>query len=268
MTGHPWFVPDWPMPPGVGAVCTTRGADAAAGASRGPHGFFNLGLHVQDEDAAVAANREQLSAALDMAPVFMQQVHSNQAVSLDSALPEVLRADAAATTVSGRACTIMVADCLPVLLASADGRCVAAAHAGWRGLSGGVVESALARMADLWNQRGFAPSFAAEHCQAWLGPCIGPDAFEVGAEVRAAFVGADPGAAECFKSGDRAGKFFADLAALARRRLQHAGVRRIYGNDSSRAWCTVSNPQRFYSYRHAGRTGSPTGRMAACIWRT
>lgn len=268
MSADPWFIPDWPAPPNVHAVCSMRGADAQAGASRGAYGFFNLGQHVEDGEEAVAANRRRFSDALGMEPVFMQQVHGMTAISLDAVGADTPRADAAATTLTGRACAIMVADCLPVLLATEDGRCVAAAHAGWRGLSGGVVESALARMADLWDRRGFAPSFATEHCQAWLGPCIGPGAFEVGDEVKRAFVDEDPGAAACFRPGDRAGKSFADLPALARRRLRHAGVDRVYGNDSSRAWCTVSNPERFYSYRHASQTGTPTGRMAACIWRT
>lgn len=263
MSGAPWFEPDWPNPPGVRALCTWRGADAEDGASRGGWSYFNLGAHVGDDPDAVAANRARLAQAGSVRPVYLQQVHGKDVVVLDSGSADAQHADAAMTTAQRLACTIMVADCLPVLFASSDGRCVAAAHAGWRGLSGGVLEATLARM-----RAGAGESAAAARCQAWLGPCIGPTEFEVGAEVLAAFTQTAPEAARCFHPGARPGKFLADLAGLARQRLRRAGVTRLYGNDSGRAWCTVLNPQRYYSYRYAGRTGGGSGRMAACIWRT
>jgi YfiH family protein len=154
------------------------------------------------------------------------------------------------------ACTVMVADCLPVLFCDAQGRQVAAAHAGWRGLLGiqgkGILEQAIAT----FGTQG------AEGLLAWLGPCIGPQAFEVGDEVRAAFVAATPGAAACFKPLS-AGKWLADLPGLARQRLSALGIARTYGNDGGQDWCTVSNPSRFFSHRRDG----VSGRMAASIWR-
>jgi YfiH family protein len=156
--------------------------------------------------------------------------------------------------VGGIACTVMVADCLPVLFTDGRGRRVAAAHAGWRGLAAGVLEEAVG---------AFGPEAAAEDLMAWLGPCIGSEAFEVGDEVRAAFEAAAPDAARCFKPGRAPGKWLADLPALARRRLQAAGVSQLHGNDGSPAWCTVNNPLRFFSHRR----DRVSGRFAACIWR-
>src|SRR6185436_692213 len=178
--------------------------------------------------------------------------------------PDGIEADAALTAEPGVAPTIMVADCLPLLFASEDGRTVAAAHAGWRGLSGangvGVLE-------DLWRQLqpriADDPLAAASRVLAWLGPCIGPEAFEVGPEVQAAFEAGDARAACCFKPY-RAGKWLADLQGLARLRLSALGITRIYGNDGSTAWSTVANPSRFFSHRR-DRT---SGRFAASIWRT
>jgi YfiH family protein len=165
-------------------------------------------------------------------------------------------ADGCVTTNTGLACTIMVADCLPVLFSTADGRAVGAAHAGWRGLAGeggsGVIES----VCDALRQRGDIDGVL-----AWLGPCIGPEAFEVGPEVMAAFVSHDSGASPMFKPHAE-GKWLADLPGLARRRLAALGITRVYGNDGSRAWCTVSNPSRFFSHRR----DRVSGRFAASIW--
>ncbi|HSH92322.1 MAG TPA: peptidoglycan editing factor PgeF, partial [Ramlibacter sp.] len=184
---------------------------------------------------------------------FMKQVHGTQVIDLASDGSDGVEADGCIADRPGVACTIMVADCLPVLFAAADGSAVAAAHAGWRSLAGeggkGILES-------VWE--GFRPGKAI----AWLGPCIGPDAFEVGPEVKAAFEAHDPQAASLFKShGD--GKWLANLPGLARRRLQALGITRISGNDGSTEWCTVSNPSRFFSHRR----DRVSGRLAASVWR-
>ncbi|MFM9899991.1 MAG: peptidoglycan editing factor PgeF [Polaromonas sp.] len=268
-----WLVPDWPAPAGVQAVFTTR----AGGTSRAPWDSMNLGDHVGDLPAQVAANRTRLSAAVGAHTVFLQQVHGSDVRVLDSHTPDGLVADACVTQDAGVACTIMVADCLPVLLATACGTVVGAAHAGWRGLagapsepSGGVLEAVHASLAAL-AKADIACS--ATDLIAWLGPCIGPDAFEVGAEVKAAFEAVNPGWACCFRATGP-GKFMADLPALARLRLQALGVVAVYGNDGSAAWCTASNPSRFFSHRRdagpVSRGGNgffTTGRMAACIWK-
>jgi len=253
-----WLIPDWPAPAGVRAVFTTR----AGGISAAPYDSMNLGDHVGDLPAKVAANRTLLRQALGSRAVFLQQVHGSEVLALDGATEDGLQADACVTQDAGVACTIMVADCLPVLLASADGARVAAAHAGWRGLAGqgrqGVLETVHAAMK------------ADARTIAWLGPCIGPSAFEVGPEVKAAFEAAQPEAARLF-APTGAGKYLADLPGLARLRLQALGVTGVYGNDGGDAWCTVRNPARFFSHRRdAGPTGNgfgTTGRMAACIWR-
>jgi YfiH family protein len=253
-----WLIPDWPAPAKVQAVCTTR----SGGASRAPYDSFNLGDHVGDDALQVAANRAALSAALGSRPVFMNQVHGSAVLRLDSRRPDGQSADACLTDRAGVACTVMVADCLPVLLSTRQGQAVAAAHAGWRGLAGtqglGVLEqtfkefSAVAQI----NKMSIATDVI-----AWLGPCIGPNAFEVGNEVLAAFVQHDALAAKYFQLKS-SGKWLADLAGLARWRLQRLGVTQVFGNDSSASWCTFSNPSRFYSFRRDG----VTGRVAACIW--
>ncbi|WP_198971456.1 peptidoglycan editing factor PgeF [Xylophilus sp. ASV27] len=259
---HPdWIVPDWPAPAGVRALCTTR----AGGVSDGPWASLNLGDHVGDAPAAVQANRARLAQATVAQPVFLRQVHGSGVLSLDDpAVTHGATADACVATAPGRACTIMVADCLPVLLTERAGRAVGAAHAGWRGLAGGVLEALCERFrAEAQEESGL---YAIELI-AWLGPCIGPDAFEVGSEVRAAFVARDAGAADCFRPAAVAGHWWADLPALARRRLAAAGVASVHGNDGSAAWCTVGNASRFFSHRRdALRLGS-SGRMAACVWR-
>ena len=251
-----WIVPDWPLPAGVHAVCTTR----EGGMSAGPYASLNLGDHVGDAAEAVVANRRIFAAALQARPVFMQQVHGSGVAHLSSATPDGVQADACVATDAGVACTIMVADCLPVLFATADGKAVAAAHAGWRGLAGsggeGVLEAACRA---LWTASGAG----ATDTLAWLGPCIGPRAFEVGPEVKAAFEATDPGCGPLFAPRG-SGKWLADLPGLARRRLHALGVERIHGNDGGTAWCTVANPSRFFSHR---RDRGVSGRFAAAIWR-
>ncbi len=244
----PVLVPEWPLPAGVQSACSTR----AGGVSAPPFDSLNLGDHVGDVPAAVAANRQRWAQRLGARPVFLRQVHGNRVVVLGTDAPDGDEADACLTRERGVACTMMVADCLPVLLCDARGGLVGAAHAGWRGLAGpadgpGVLEALV---------RHFEPS----HTLAWLGPCIGPAAFEVGAEVKAAFEVADPACGELFlPAGD---KWLADLPGLARRRLAALGVTRLYGNDSSDAWCTVANPSRFFSHRR----DRISGRLAASIW--
>lgn len=262
-TLHPdWIVPDWPVPPQVRALCTTR----QGGVSPAPYDSLNLGLHVADDAGHVHLNRQRLADAVTGQPVFLNQVHGTVCVPLGMDTPDGTEADACTATAPGGVCTIMVADCLPVLLAASDGSRVAAAHAGWRGLVGqggyGVLEATLVPFLEPFRplaQMQYAP--VAPEIIAWLGPCIGPTAFEVGDEVRCAFVAALPAAAECFQPTG-AGKWLADLPALARQRLQAAGVRSIWGNDGSAAWCTVSNPLRFFSHRR----DRVSGRQAACVW--
>lgn len=253
-----WLRPQWPAPAQVHAVCTTR----AGGSSVAPYDSLNLGQHVGDCPSAVAANRAVLAQAIGAQPVFLSQPHGVQVVALSAATACGTPADGCITDQRGVACTIMVADCLPVLLTNLQGSRVAAAHAGWRGLAGsggvGILESVVASFRAQGSPAG---STQATEIMAWLGPCIGPQAFEVGDDVHHAFVATDPAAQALFKPKDGA-KWWADLAGLARLRLRALGVRKIYGNDSGRDWCTVSHPARFFSHRrdHVG------GRMAACIW--
>jgi YfiH family protein len=250
-----WLVPDWPAPPNVRAVCTTRDG----GVSVGRYESFNLGDHVGDDGVHVAENRSRLQQAVGARPVFLQQVHGTGVVALDAA-QDVVRdgtaADACTATAAGLACTIMVADCLPVLFTDEAGHRVAAAHAGWRGLAGGVLEQTFERF-----EAGQANG--ASKVIAWLGPCIGPKVFEVGPEVKAAFEAHAPEAANCFKSAPAPCKWLAGLPALARQRLLAAGVDAVYGNDGSDAWCTVTNPSRFFSHRRDGISG----RFAALVWK-
>ena len=244
-----WLRPQWPAPAHVRAVCTTR----AGGASVAPFASFNLGERVGDDPQQVAAHRARLGQALGARPLFLHQVHGCAVVQADAATPDGLQADGVQTRVQGLACTAQVADCLPVLLCDRAGAQVAALHAGWRGLAGNSGVGVL--------ERGVAAMHAApDQLLAWLGPCIGPQAFEVGDEVRQAFVDADPAAIACF-SAVRPGKWLADLSGLARQRLRALGVEAVYGNDGAAQWCTVSQPGRFFSYRRDG----VCGRMAAAI---
>ncbi|MDB5956702.1 peptidoglycan editing factor PgeF [Ramlibacter sp.] len=247
------MTPQWSAPARVHAWCSER----TGGVSVGPYDSLNLGDHVGDEAAAVAENRTRFAATLQARPVFLKQVHGQGVVQLTRDTPDGTEADACWTTEPGVACTIMVADCLPVLLADRAGRVVGAAHCGWRGLAGEGGHGALEA---LWQ--AMAPQAgAAAQVLAWLGPCIGPEAFEVGAEVRAAFVQRDPGAQACFRPRGE-GKFLADLQALARRRLAALGITAIAGNDGSAQWCTVSAASRFFSHRR----DRVSGRFAAALW--
>jgi copper oxidase (laccase) domain-containing protein len=284
---HPdWLRPDWPAPANVHALFTSR----AGGCSRAPFDTLNLGDHVGDDPQAVQANRQVLQSALQAATpgaraLFLQQVHGTQVVALRPEVHDGVAADACVAGTPGLVCTIMVADCLPVLLADTRGRVVAAAHAGWRGLAGqageGVVESVLKQFwafaldgqaQDAINSvanevpgSGAGVADVAARTLAWLGPCIGPQAFEVGAEVRAAFCAHDAAAAQCFQALGT-GKYLADLAGLARQRLRALGITQIHGNDSTPDWCTVSQPSRFFSHRRDSASLGSSGRMAACIW--
>ena len=247
------------LPAGVGAWMSTR----AGGHSLAPWDGFNLGDHVGDVPAHVQANRQLLTRTLGVRPVFLKQVHGSEVVELSPDTPDGAVADACFTFAPGLACTIMVADCLPVLLWDTQGRWVAAAHAGWRGLAGqegvGVLEALWAAL----QARGARP----EHTRVWLGPCIGPTAFEVGPEVRQAFGPGQAQVAAAFRPAPQ-GRWWADLPALARWRLRQMGLTEPSGNDGSALWCTVSNAAQFFSHRRdAVRLGS-SGRMAACIWRS
>ena len=273
------MIPDWPAPAGVRAVFTTR----QGGFSTRPWDSLNLGDHVGDRPDHVAANRATLQQTIASRPVFLKQVHGMGVEHISTATPDGAVADACVTNQRGLACTIMVADCLPVLLTNTAGTVVAAAHAGWRGLAGvdsngksdgqGVLEAVFSTFEAL--NRPIAktnPTLLAPEVIAWLGPCIGPDAFEVGAEVKAAFEASQPNAEPFFTAtgGDKNGKYLADLAGLARARLNALGIKQVYGNDSSAAWCTAGNPSKFFSHRRdtglGGNALKTTGRMAACIW--
>jgi YfiH family protein len=247
-----WLIPDWPAPTQVRAVCTTRNG----GISNATYASLNLGLHVGDAPRRVAENRRRVQTALGVRPVWLHQVHGSTMQQIGAHPSEGLSADGAFTSDTHLACTVMVADCLPVLLCDVQGRQVAAAHAGWRGLLGvqgrGILESAVVN---------FGAS-QADGLMAWLGPCIGPQAFEVGDDVRSAFMAHSPQAEVCFQA-TVPGKWLADLAGLARQRLATMGITQTYGNDGSQPWCTVAHPSRFFSHRRDG----VSGRMAACIWR-
>ncbi|AVP57842.1 peptidoglycan editing factor PgeF [Pulveribacter suum] len=264
---HDWIAPDWPAHLRVRAFCTTR----RGGVSAPPLDSLNLGQFVGDDPQAVAANWAAVQTVLDseggpVHTVRTLQVHGSRVVAAHSGTPAGLEADACTTAEPGVACVTMAADCLPVLLADCAGTRVAAAHAGWRGLAGGVLEAALQ---PFWPPAPVhqAPAAINSGAQvlAWIGPGIGPQAFEVGAEVREAFVAHDPAAAAHFTARP-GGKFLADLPALARQRLRAAGVSAVYGNDSSPAWCTAGQPSRFFSHRRDSAVLGRSGRMAACIW--
>lgn len=240
--------PDWAAP--AGAWCSTR----EGGVSAGPYASLNLGAAVGDAPSAVAENRRRFAARLEGArPLWLRQVHGIRIVrarqaDLDGEPPE---ADAAWTDEAGIACTVQVADCLPVLLSTADGRGVAAAHAGWRGLAAGVLDATVRALCE-----GTGAEPASLH--AWLGPCIGPAAFEVGADVLAAFA-ADERHFTRAPRPDGSERWRADLPALARARLARLGVARLSGGGA----CTVADASRFFSYRRDG----VTGRLAAAVWR-
>lgn len=253
-----WIEPDWPAPPGVRAVSTLR----PGGVSSGPYAALNLGGHVGDDPDRVIENRGRLAAALHLPsePLWLNQEHGDRTLFATGLDPSPvgrgrqtvrlrdglgLTADAACTRTAGIVCAVMTADCLPILLCSRDGEAIAAVHAGWKGLAGGVVESAVAAL-------------DTRDVLAWLGPAIGPDAFEVGGEVRKAFLrnGAE------FAGGFRetaGGKWLADIYRLARISLGRLGITDCNGGG----WCTFSQADDFFSYRRDG----VTGRMATLIWR-
>jgi YfiH family protein len=238
-----WVEPDWPAPPGIRAISTGRGG----GVSCAQYASLNLGTHVGDAPDSVAENRARLRAAvrLPSEPKWLGQVHGITAVDLDAEVTGA--ADAGYTRRAGVVCAILTADCLPVVFASESGDTLGAAHAGWRGLSSGILEATVRAMC-------VPPS----RLLAWLGPSIGPDHFEVGGEVREAFIAKDRGAEVAFVANARA-RFMADLPELARRRLRTLGIDRIYGGNE----CTYANATRYFSHRRDGNTG----RQATLIWR-
>lgn len=236
------LLPDWPAPAGVQALVTTR----LGGCSTAPFDTFNTATHVGDDAPSVAANRRLLRSSLPAEPAWLNQVHGIAVADAASVGNDAPTADASVAFTPGVVCVIQTADCLPVLFARDDGSAVGAAHAGWRGLCDGVLEATVARLGE--------PA----RLLAWLGPAIGPSAFEVGDEVRAAFMAHDAVASHAFLPGQREGKWLADIYLLAQQRLQAAGVTRIYGGGL----CTVSDAARFYSYRRE----RVCGRMASLIW--
>lgn len=241
-----WIVPDWPAPARVRAAVSTR---QGPGVSTGPYGRLNLGARAGDAAEAVETNRRAVQRALGLprAPHWLQQVHGIEVADIDGGLPEgEPRADAAVTCQAGEPLAILTADCLPVLFCTRDGSGIAAAHAGWRGLAGGVLEAALVSLPAPPGQ-----------VMAWLGPCIGAPSYEVGEEVREAFIGSDPGASACF-TATRPGHWLCDLAGLAGRRLRAAGAGSVHGGGFD-----TRIDDRFYSYR---RDGAHSGRFASLIW--
>lgn len=230
----PLLLPDWPAPAHVRAVVSTR----QGGVSHGPYASLNLGIHVGDDAAAVAENRRRFAeaAGLVAAPGWLNQVHGCGVVPASA--QSGASADACWTAQPGMPCAVLTADCLPVLFSDRDGTCVAAAHAGWRGLAAGVLEATIARL-----------PVRPEHLLAWLGPAIGPDAFQVGDDVRAVFVAAAPEDASAFRPDGA--RWRADLFALARARLQRCGVGHISGGGI----CTVSRHEQFFSHRRDGTSG-------------
>ena len=238
---EPVFAAAWPAPQGVKTAISTR----HGGVSTGVYAALNVGAHVGDSPEHVAHNRAIVQQAASVPLAYLNQTHSTTVVSAEAALLDLLDADASVDRSGKVACAVMTADCLPVLLCDENATVVGAAHAGWRGLVGGVIENTIAAMQ------------ANSPLMAYLGPAIGPDAFEVGAEVRAAFMAHDAAAASAFTDiGD--GKFLADIYALAKQRLHAAGVSAVYGGE----YCTVLQREDFFSYRRDGQTG----RMVSAIW--
>jgi len=252
-------VPDWPVPPHVKAFF-----QAVKVVYQHRLGSRSISVTMWVTPLNTWRPTGLCSKNAWVSPCFLQQVHGVEVLDIDAQTPHGQQADACWTAQPGVACTIMVADCLPVLFTNPAGTWVAAAHAGWRGLAGvdglGVLEATLARCL-----RSAPADLKAADVQVWLGPCIGPQAFEVGPEVRAALCASAPEAETAF-TPHGATRYLADLALLARLRLQRAGVVSIFGNDGTPQWCTHSQTSLFFSHRRdAARLGS-TGRMAACIW--
>ena len=239
-----FITPKWPAPANVKALQTTR----VGGVSVAPYASLNLGAHVNDDGNTVSHNRQLLSPNLPSEPVWMNQVHGIEVI--DAAKSACLEnADASFATKNNVVCVTMTADCLPVLLCDTDGTVVAAVHAGWRGLCDGVIESAINKM-----------PVQASHILAWLGPAIGPNAFEVGDDVREQFIQKDSQAALAFKpQGD---KWLCDMYLIAKQRLKNLGVTQIYGGSINEDFCTYTDEARFFSFRR----DNVTGRMASMIW--
>ena len=245
MAGIGSLTPHWPAPAGVRAAFTLR----YGGVSAAPYATLNLAGHTGDAPEAVAENRRRVRTQLELPaePLWLEQVHGTDVIDLDRLAGEgPYRADGAFTRSPGRVCAVLVADCLSVLLAERRGAAVAAVHAGWRGLAGGVLEAAVRALA-------VAPS----ELMAWIGPGIGAAHYEVGAEVREALLAVEPGHAAAFEPNAR-GRWQCDLAVIARQRLHGLGVTQVWGGEG----CTFAEPERFFSYRRDGRCG----RMAALIW--
>ncbi len=276
-----WLVPDWPAPANIHAATTLR----TGGVSEGIYASLNAAAHVGDDADRVRQNRQIIKEMLDLPaePVWLDQIHSNRVVkAANPPYPplqkggrgDLPQADASYTNESGIVCAVMTADCLPLLVCSADGAQVAAIHAGWRGLLAGVISNTLAAMQIPLNppfSKGEASQLlntdlSSPLCKrgargdllVWLGPAIGPDCFEVGAEVRDAFLEKSPAFNDAFK-GQNNGKWFADIYRIARTELASLGITNIYGG----LYCTVTEHERFYSYRRAAQTG----RMATLIWK-
>jgi len=236
-----WITPDWPAPPHVHAFVTAR----AGGVSEGSYSSFNVGDLTDDDPAAVLENKRRLAALVPGPVRWLRQIHGARVVHADE-VADLAEADASYTGTERVVCAVKIADCMPVLLADRPGTRVGVAHAGWRGLAGGVIENTVAAL-----------NIAPNELLAFLGPAIGPAVFEVGDEVRQAFCDVDAAAASAFTT-HRPGKWLADLFALGRQRLARCGVHAVYGGGL----CTYSNPERFYSHRR----NPATGRMAALIW--
>jgi YfiH family protein len=240
---EPFLLPCWPAPAGVHAATTLR----TGGVSAGPYASLNPALHVGDDPKAVVRNRQFIceKLALPSEPFWLEQIHGNKIVkaATETGLPQ---ADASYTDAPGVVCAVLTADCLPLLLCSSDGQRIAAVHAGWRGLAAGIIGNAVAAL-------------GGKDLLVWLGPAIGPERFEVGEDVRAAFVQQSPVFAEAFRPHREEGKWLADIYRLARIELNALGITSIYGGR----FCTVAEPDRFFSYRR----DTVTGRMATLIWR-
>ncbi|WP_374605104.1 peptidoglycan editing factor PgeF [Arenimonas sp.] len=247
MPAPAWLDADWPAPPGVRALTSLRGGD---GVSAPPFDRLNFGLNCGDDPAAVLENRRRFREwlALPSEPVWLKQVHGMGVLRVgDSSREPLPEADASVTSQANTVLAILTADCLPVVFAAADGSEIAVAHAGWRGLAAGVLEATVATM-----------QTPPAHLRAWLGPAAGPEHYEIGVEVRDAFVGKDEGAASAFVP-TRPGHWRVDLFALARRRLAALGLMDVHGGGL----CTIADPSRFYSHRRDGRSG----RLATLVWR-
>ena len=236
-----WIIPEWPAPHCVKALITTR----MGGFSQGRYAGFNLGDHVGDEALAVRQNREFLCKYLPAEPKWLKQVHGTKVANADT-LHAPVEADASFARKANTLCAILSADCLPLLLCDANGSVVAAAHCGWRGLAAGVIEKTVSAMRT-----------APDTLLAYMGPAIGPKAYEVGADVRETFLCGDAGAQQVF-AAHAPGKWLADLYLLARQRLNRLGVTNIHGGN----FCTYTEAGRFFSHRRDGNTG----RMASLIW--